>query len=154
MAMRISKQEFMSGEMSAPPDPEVIAERVTLEFEVSVFKRMEALGLRQKDLAKMLGVTPATISKTLSGTSNMTLKTAARIANALGCDLAAPLIKDPTRMPNSATITVSYNVFDSRLSSDIAKRRPKGASSNSEAMITPKATTSITHEKSKEMTAA
>ena len=90
MALKVSKEEFLGVDELGIPDPEVMSAKMALDFEVDVFRRMKDLGITQKDLAKMLGVTPATVSKTLSKTSNMTFKTAARIAHALGCVIDAP----------------------------------------------------------------
>lgn len=90
MAMKVSKKEFLGVDELSIPSPKVMAAKMVLDFEVAVYLEMKRQGLKQKDLAKKMGVTAATLSKTLSETSNMTFKTAARIANALGCVLDAP----------------------------------------------------------------
>ena len=56
------------------PEPDVIAAKMVLDFEGAVYLEMKRQGLRQKDLAQAMGVTAATVSKTLSETSNMTFK--------------------------------------------------------------------------------
>lgn len=94
MALKVSRKEFLGVEDLGIPEPEVMSAKMVLDFEVDVFRRMEDLGITQKDLAKMLGVTPATVSKTLSKTSNMTFKTAAKIAHALGCVIDSPELHD------------------------------------------------------------
>ena len=90
MAMKVSKEEFLGVDELSIPSPKVMAAKMVLDFEVAVYLEMKRQGLKQKDLAKKMGVTAATLSKTLSETSNMTFKTTARIANALGCLLDAP----------------------------------------------------------------
>lgn len=93
MAMKVGKKEFLGVEELSIPSPKVMAAKMVLDFEVAVYLEMKRQGLRQKDLAEKMGVTAATLSKTLSETSNMTFKTAARIANALGCVLDAPSLR-------------------------------------------------------------
>ena len=85
MTMRVSREAFLGTEASELPSSEAAAAKMALDFEVAVFRRMKELGITQKELAERLGVSAATVSKTLSETSNMTFKTAARIAHALGC---------------------------------------------------------------------
>lgn len=92
MALKVSRKEFLGVDELSIPSPKVMAAKMVLDFEVAVYLEMKGQGLKQKDLAKKMGVTAATLSKTLSGTSNMTFKTAARIANALGCVLDAPML--------------------------------------------------------------
>lgn len=92
MALKVSRKEFLGVDELGIPDPDVIAAKMALDFETAVYLEMKRRGLRQKDLARAMGVTPATVSKTLSETSNMTFKTAARIANALGCTVDAPVL--------------------------------------------------------------
>ena len=93
MALKVSREEFVGAGSVGIPSPEVVAAKMILDFEISLLRRMDSLGIRQKDLAERLGVTSATVSKTLSETSNMTFKTAARLANALGCTLDAPVLR-------------------------------------------------------------
>ena len=62
-------------------------------FEVSIFRVMEEQGITQRELAARLGVSPATVSETLSETSDMTFGTAAKIAHALGCVIDAPVMR-------------------------------------------------------------
>lgn len=92
MALKVSRKEFLGVDELSVPEPDVMAAKMALDFEAAVYLEMKKQGLRQKDLAEIMGVTAATVSKTLSETSNMTFKTAARIANALGCVLDAPTL--------------------------------------------------------------
>jgi transcriptional regulator with XRE-family HTH domain len=69
-------------------DPEDLAWDHAMEISASVYRRMEELGLKSKDLADLMGVTPGRISRILSGEQSMTLKTLARLESALGINMA------------------------------------------------------------------
>ena len=62
-----------------------------LEISVSLVNRiydiLEAKGMSQKDLAKLLGKTETEVSRWLSGTHNLTIATIAKISVALGEDI-------------------------------------------------------------------
>lgn len=88
MAMRVSREEFLGVDEPLKPSFENVAAKMALDFEVEVFMRLKKLGLKRKDLAQLLGVSPAAVSKLLSEDSNMTLKTMAKVAVALGCEVA------------------------------------------------------------------
>lgn len=93
MAMKVSRKEFLGVDELDIPSYDVASAKMALDFEASVFRVMEGQGITEKELAERLGVTPATVSKILSKTSNMTFKTAAKIANALGCVIDAPALR-------------------------------------------------------------
>lgn len=99
MTMRISLEDFLGVEEAPEKSAEEIASTMALNFEAAVFGRLKELGLKQKDLAARLGVSPATVSKTLSSNSNITFRTAARIAAALGCSVQSPIL-----LPSLSTV--------------------------------------------------
>ena len=93
MALSLSRGEFLGPDHREIPALETVEMRIHLGFQISVFKRMQELGIQQKDLAERMGITPATLSKTLSPDSNITFRTAARIAVALGYVLEPMMLK-------------------------------------------------------------
>lgn len=75
--------------------PENLAWDHAMEISASVYKRMKELDLKGKDLADRMGVTPARISRIVSGEQSMTLKTLARLEVALDIDMGSGF-KNPT----------------------------------------------------------
>lgn len=68
--------------------PEAMAWEHAMDISGSVYKRMKQLGLKKQDLANRMSVTPAQITKILTGSQNMTLKTIAKLESALDFDLS------------------------------------------------------------------
>ena len=58
--------------------------RLCVLFVVILERARKQSGLKKKDLARRLGVTPARVTQVLSGDSNVTLRTIAQFALALG----------------------------------------------------------------------
>lgn len=69
--------------------PELLAFEMSMEFSDQVVQRCSELGLSLGQLAEILGIGLPTLSEKLNG-QNMTLKSMASIALALGCDAEAP----------------------------------------------------------------
>lgn len=91
--------EWLLEERLSPDD---LAWDHAMEISATVYKRMKALGLKNKDLADKMGVTPARIPRILSGEQSMTLKTLARLESALDMDLSAGFSR-PTLASESVT---------------------------------------------------
>jgi ribosome-binding protein aMBF1 (putative translation factor) len=61
--------------------------QASMEFTHGMVASMRRLGISRSELARMTGVKPAYVSKLLRGTTNFTLATMVKIANALSCEL-------------------------------------------------------------------
>ena len=112
MAMKVSLEEFLGVDEAPKPSFETVAAKMALDFESEVFLYMKKLGLRQKDLAKLMGVTPAAVSKLLSNTSNLTFKTIAKIAVAMGCTVS-PITLNQTSEISYAKLEEGEETFAS-----------------------------------------
>lgn len=62
-------------------------EGLILDVTEAIWEEMEKSGIKKKDLAKMLGKSPAYITQLLNGSRNMTLRTLADIAFAMNIKL-------------------------------------------------------------------
>lgn len=92
--------------------PETIAFGASLDFATEVIQEMDKQNLKLKDLAQKIGVRPSTLCEKLNGKSNLTLKSAAEIAFALGYSLEAPRLcqKETYGAPSKATSSTYSNV--------------------------------------------
>ncbi|MEI3376773.1 MAG: helix-turn-helix transcriptional regulator [Coriobacteriales bacterium] len=100
MTMKMTLDDFLGTEEFDEFTWELMAAKMTLDLLADVHIRMKELGIKQKDLADAMGVTPAAISKLLSNGSNPRFSTVAKLAEALGCDVVAPrLIPHEGRAP-------------------------------------------------------
>lgn len=65
--------------------------RMEVEMSFALADKIDAVlkekNISQKELAKLMGKTEAEVSRWLGGTHNFTLRTIAKISNALGCNL-------------------------------------------------------------------
>ena len=74
--------------LDEPLDAEERAWDHAMDVSASVHHRMSELGITNKELAQRLGVTPGRVSQILKGDENLTLKTLARLEDAVGFDLS------------------------------------------------------------------
>lgn len=84
--------------------PETMAYAASLDYATDVAREMKRQGLSLKELAGKMGVKPPTLSEKLNGKSNLTFKSAAQIAKALGCDLEAPKLCNKPVLQASASL--------------------------------------------------
>lgn len=75
--------------MSEDPD------RVLRQIAERVLKRRTDLGLRQQDLAELLGITPTNIHRIEHAQQNLTIRTLCKLADALGVTLGELLMGTP-----------------------------------------------------------
>lgn len=84
MTDNTSLERLMNEKLSS----EELAWDHAMEISGSVYRRMQELGLKSKDLAARMGVSPARVSRILSGEQSMTLSTLARLETALELDMS------------------------------------------------------------------
>ena len=70
--------------------PETLAFQLSSEFTTGVLLEAGRQGVTLAELARRMGIKQPTLCGMLRDDSNMTLKTVARIALALGCEVEAP----------------------------------------------------------------
>lgn len=63
-----------------------LREGAILEFTEAIVCHMDQQGITRKDLARLLGKSPAYVTKILRGNTNFTLDSMVRIAQALGAE--------------------------------------------------------------------
>lgn len=108
MTMRIELKDYLDNDDIVEPSAEVIAAKMALDIQADAYMRMKELGLKQKDLAEAMEITPAAVSKMLSNESNLRFSTVARMAVALGCDVTSPqLVPLESGAPVKTTVTLA-----------------------------------------------
>lgn len=87
--------------------PETMAYDMSAQFSAQVSAMLDEKGMSYKDLADRMDVAQSTLCKMLGPKSNMTMKTMAKIAMALGCECSAPVIRqeEAERENEERTIT-------------------------------------------------
>lgn len=89
MTKMIKQGESLEYLLDHPVTPETLAWEHSLDISATVYKRMKALGIKSKDLAKSMGVSASFVSRLLSGEQNITLQTLAKLECALGIDMSS-----------------------------------------------------------------
>ena len=89
--------------------PNEIADFVNKSFEIvdRIHEILEAKGLEQKDLAKLLGKNESEISKWMTGTHNFTIKTITKIENVLDASILKIEDKKSSKMSTQFLFFVS-----------------------------------------------
>lgn len=78
-------------------------------FARNIFSYLKNNNISQKELANRLGRTEAYVSKLLSGSQNVTLKTIAETANALNCEVKEIVFYDQEKEYSSINIPVQVS---------------------------------------------
>ena len=65
-------------------DPDYIAEAIALRLVEQLLELMEQKGIAQADLARLMNVSPAYVSRILSAPPNLTLRSISQLALAIG----------------------------------------------------------------------
>lgn len=92
-------------------DEIIAAEDALIDFQFSVFKVMKDRSLSNKDLAKLLGLSPARVSQLLSPEANPSIKLVGRILNVLGFERPLKHLLSGTQKSDS-NINVDFKKWD------------------------------------------
>lgn len=90
MAVKYSIEETLGLKEQYIPSYDVVAEQVALTFQFDVLDKIAESQLAQKDIAAKMGVVPSTLSALLKRGANLTIRSMARVAHALGYAISAP----------------------------------------------------------------
>ena len=104
--------------------PEVLAFEMSMDFSTQIIKKCNELGITFSELARRVGIKPSTLSEKLNG-QNMTLKSMAELALAVGCDAEAPRLIPQAH--TEGTIVASVAASPIKTASDldyVFTRRP------------------------------
>ncbi|MEE1045409.1 MAG: helix-turn-helix transcriptional regulator [Olegusella sp.] len=85
----IREGKSLAGLFDEAPTAEQLETEHKLDISIAVYRRMEELGMNQNDLAERMGVDRSQVSRILKGKMNITLRTIARLEEALGFRLDA-----------------------------------------------------------------
>lgn len=102
----MSEVRDLTGILDAPLVDEELAWDHAMEISGSIYRRMKQLGLRKKDLAEKMGVSPARISRILKGEQSMTLATLARLETALEMDMSQGFSHPQIRKSKQPSCTI------------------------------------------------
>lgn len=82
------------------------SECAKLDFATEIFEIMERKSISKSELANKLGVSPAYITKALSGSMNLSIESMAKFSYALGCkiDISLPEIEQTISTKNGSEI--------------------------------------------------
>ena len=92
--------EYESFEKASPERRRSLRqERLILEVTEVLSETISRKGISKKELANRLGKTKGYVSQLLSGGRNLTLRTVADVADALGCRVSVTLSAQPGQLP-------------------------------------------------------
>ena len=74
-----------------------VAEKLKIEFSLALESRRREVGLSYADLARLIGSSPAYITKIFRGDTNMTIETMVKLARATGGSLDLKIVDVPRK---------------------------------------------------------
>ena len=111
----MSEMKDLSWLWDVPLSDEDLAWDHAMEISGSVYRRMKQLGMKNKDLAEKMGVSPARISRIIKGEQSMTLTTLARLETALDMDMSQGFSHpQPRETQKSSCIIIPFPGGDRR----------------------------------------
>jgi len=111
-------------EQKGPGDVERFVEK-NLDISEQVLDLLKDKGWSQKDLAKALGKSTAEVSKWLSGTHNLTLRSIAKMEDALGTDIIMTPQKARKAYSRVHFATLRYQAVENRIVREDLNYKPQ-----------------------------
>ena len=102
-----SKLEHFEG------SPDLLAQQLLIDLMEQVVGFMDTQGLRNKDLAEKLGVSRSYVTRLLEGQPNLTVKSLAGLATALGCSVNISLRPDISQLDVQSRL-IERHSFETR----------------------------------------
>lgn len=89
MARKYDIEATLGADFEFELTPELLAYELSMDFSNQIIKRCTEMNVSLGEFASRMGIGPSTLSEKLNG-QNLTLKSIASMAIALGCDVSAP----------------------------------------------------------------
>ena len=70
--------------------------QITLQFATALWNKMQANGIKPSQLAKIIGTSPAYITKVLRGDANYTVETLYKLSKAVDCKIQINMVDNNT----------------------------------------------------------
>lgn len=78
--------------------------QITLQFATALWNKMQANGIKPSELAKIIGTSPAYITKVLRGDANYTVETLYKLSKAVDCKIEINIVdNEPQQLEDSHT---------------------------------------------------
>ena len=71
--------------------------QITLQFATALWNKMQANGIKPSELAKIIGTSPAYITKVLRGDANYTVETLYKLSKAVDCKIEINMVDKNTK---------------------------------------------------------
>lgn len=98
---------------------------VSAKIALRILKRLDELGMSQKDLAEKLDVSPQCVSKYVKGRENFSIKTLCSLEKVLGCSLQSDAICSSITIKHTDSVLLIYDKQDYLKSNNSYKQNTK-----------------------------
>lgn len=98
---------------------------ITLQFATSLWEKMQKNNIKRSELAKIIGKSPAYITKVLRGDANYTVETLYKLSKAVGCKLDIKINEEKADVKPWET-----NERLSLITMNVSKKHPMGEAAN------------------------
>lgn len=79
------------------------------EFMIAISKTMTEKGISKSDLARLIGKSPAYVTKIMTGDCNLTIESMVTISRAIGMKFTPLVTEDTKPLSSSNVVTINYN---------------------------------------------